>query len=111
MYLHCKTGVCRDVEGFTADNIAPLAGIWQLHFQLPGQDFHRLLIRCIESVLTRHHEAQGFTGAVGKLYGTADNFSVEIDIGFLDNGDIGKFSHDFPYKRIKNWRMIAEDKP
>ena len=57
-----------------------------------GVNFHDFGGGGVEGVFTGENEAEGFLGAVFKVDGIADDFSVEVEVGFAADGDVFKLA-------------------
>lgn len=57
-----------------------------------GDDFHPFGGACSKMVTTSIDKTEGLLGAVGEDDGMADDFAIEIDVGFGEDGYLAELS-------------------
>lgn len=95
-------GADGDVEAAVGGDIKKLAACVarlglaavEFHDAVARNDLHALGLGGAEVEIARIDEPEGFLAAVREQDAVADDFAVEIDVGFGDSGDSGEFSGD-----------------
>lgn len=86
--LDIEAGIPRHIEALAAFVGFPFGFAFEADAALTGVELHDFRCAGIEGQRRRENHADGFLRAVGEQDGMRDAFSIEVDVGFLDDGNV-----------------------